>query len=182
MVSLAPPDTAALSGPRVEWSRRRLGLPRDLLVYLGFGGIAAGVNLLSGWLMYGAGSQHIPYWLATGSAAATGLVTNFALNYWLNFRFAGRSALRQFITFVMVSGLGVVLTSLLATAIRALLIGLFGPELFLGVAAVSSDFAAHVAAVGLVVLYSYPAHKRISFNVGLRARLRQLAASIGQTI
>jgi len=158
--------------------RRRLGwvfFNRDLAMYLAFGGVAAGVNLLTGWLLYGAGlAPFIPYWLATGCAAATGLVTNFALNHAFNFRFRERSAFDQFRTFCAISGVGVLLTSLAATLLRSGLQHFVGAELGLGGMAISPEFAAHVAAVGLVVLYSYPAHKAISFNVGLRARLRQL--------
>ena len=106
-------------------------------------------------------------------AAATGMVVNFALNHALNFRFRQRSAARQFQTFCAVSGLGVVLTAGLSSALRALVEGLLGAQFpFLG-ARVDADFAGHFLAVGLVALYSYPAHRFLSFNIGIRARLRQ---------
>jgi putative flippase GtrA len=152
----------------------RFWLSRELAVYVIFGGTAALVNLETGWLLYGPATDRLPYWLATGAAAAAGLITNFSLNYLYNFKFRDRSALGQFITFAIVSGLGVFLTAGLATAFRAVLYRLVGSELDVHLLVIRTDFAAHVAAVGALVLYSYPAHKTISFNVGLRARLRQL--------
>lgn len=152
----------------------RFWFTRELAVYVIFGGTAALVNLETGWLLYGPATGRFPYWLATGIAAAAGLITNFGLNYLYNFKFRDRSALGQFITFAIVSGFGVVLTAGLATAFRAALYHFVGSELDLHLLVIRTDFAAHVAAVGALVLYSYPAHKTISFNVGLRARLRQL--------
>ena len=131
------------------------------------------MNLLTGWLLYRPGTVfHIPYWFATGSAASAGLVANFSLNYLYNFKFPHRSALQQFLTFFLISAFGVVLTAGVSTAFRAGLYRFVGPEIDFGWAVVNSDFAAHFAAVAVLVLYSYPAHKAISFNVGLCARLR----------
>jgi putative flippase GtrA len=151
---------------------------RDLALYLVFGGAAAAANLSAGWLLYGVAIvPWLPYWCATGLAAAFGLVTNFGLNYSYNFRFRGRSAVRQFGTFCAVSGLGIVLTSAIATALRALLQRFAGAELHVAGIGADTDFVAHVAAVGLVVLYSYPAHKLVTFNIGICARLHQLKAA-----
>src|SRR5215216_730091 len=36
-----------------------------------------------------------------------------------------------------------------------------------------ANFAGHFLAVGLVAFYSYPAHRFLSFNIGIRARLLQ---------
>src|SRR5437762_6418829 len=47
----------------------------DLFRFLAFGGTAALANLLAGWLLYGARLlPGIPYWGATATAAAIGLV------------------------------------------------------------------------------------------------------------
>jgi len=143
-------------------------------LFLAFGGAAAIANLATGRLLYGPGfGAWIPYWCATALAAATGMVVNFALNHALNFRFRQRSAARQFQTFCAVSGLGIVLTAGLSSALRSLVERLLGAQFpFLG-ATVDADFAGHFLAVGLVALYSYPAHRFLSFNIGIRARLRQ---------
>jgi putative flippase GtrA len=158
-----------------DLSRRlsRLLCSRPVL-FLAFGGAAAIANLATGRLLYGPGlSGWIPYWCATATAAATGLVVNFALNHAFNFRFRHRSTARQFRTFCAVSGLGIILTSGLSSALRSLIEGALGPQFqFLGTT-IDAAFAGHFVAVGLVAFYSYPAHRFLSFNIGIRARLLQ---------
>jgi putative flippase GtrA len=147
-------------------------LYHDLANYLVFGGIAAAANLMTGWLLYQQfPALALPYWLATSIAATCGLLVNFLLNH-AYFGFGERSALRQFGTFAIVSGIGIALTGALSQA-------LLGPvhlilDHRLAGVHMAPKFAAHVAAVGLVVLYSFPAHRFITFNVGLCARMRQL--------
>lgn len=167
--SLARPG---LLPSRARHSVRGARLYRDLANYVVFGGIAAAANLTIGWLLYQEfPALALPYWLATSIGAACGLLVNFLLNH-AYFGFNGRSALRQFGTFVIVSGIGVALTGALSQA-------LLGPSHLVldhhpaGIH-VAPKFAAHVGAVGLVVLYSFPAHRFISFNVGFCARMRQL--------
>ena len=154
---------------------------KELLVFLFFGGLAALTNLLVGWQLYGRGLfPALPYWCATALAATSGLFVNFGLNYAFNFKFRGRSALRQFATFCIVALVGVAITSALSDGILSLLNALAGPVLHLGSLQVKSVFAAHFAAVGLTVLYSYPAHKCMSFNVGIRAQFHNAYAQISE--
>jgi putative flippase GtrA len=151
----------------------------DLFRFLAFGGTAALANLLAGWLLYGAQIlPGLPYWGATAAAAAIGLVVNFALNYSFNFTFRERPAIHQFQTFCAIAGLGILLTSAISSGLLALFEGWLGHALALGNLTIRMDFGAHFMAVGLVALYSFPAHKAISFNVGIRARLRQLRACV----
>ena len=153
---------------------------REIVLYLVFGGLAAIANLAVGWLIYGARiAPGVPYWSATGAAATVGLLTNFGLNYWFNLKFYERSPLQQFGTFLCVSGFGVVLTAALSTFIRAIIHQISGPEIRFGHSVIHAEFAAHFIAVGLTLFYSYPAHKTISFNIGLCARFRQLRALTG---
>src|SRR5690348_2358465 len=156
-------------------------LVRELAAFLLFGGIAALTNLLVGWQLYGRGLfPALPYWCATALAATSGLLVNFGLNYAFNFKFRGRSALQQFATFCVVSLGGVAITSALSYGILSLLNALAGPVFHVGSFPVKSVFAAHFTAVGLTVLYSYPAHKCMSFNVGLRARFHNAHAQISE--
>ena len=152
---------------------------KELLAFLLFGGLAALTNLFVGWQLYGRGLfPALPYWCATALAAASGLLVNFGLNYAFNFKFRGRSALGQFLTFCIVSLVGVAITSSLSYGILSLLNASVGPMLHLGSLHVKSVFAAHFAAVGLTVLYSFPAHKLVSFNVGIRAQVRHVTAQL----
>jgi putative flippase GtrA len=172
-IALAP--SLARPGPFPGRVRRSAGdarLYHDLVSYLAFGSLAAATNLTIGWLLYQEfPTLALPYWAATTIAAASGMLVNFLLNH-SYYGFSERSALRQFGTFLVVSGIGVALTGALSQA-------LLGPsQLFLdqhlaGIH-VLPKFAAHVTAVGLVVFYSFPAHRFITFNVGFCARMRQL--------
>jgi putative flippase GtrA len=169
MAILAQSDSGTLSLPRAG-----ARVP-PLLVYLIFGGIAALANLMTGWLLYGTGlAPALPYWCATGTGALVGMATAFVLNYWFNFAFRERSALQQFGTFSLVSVGGICLTSALSSGNRAVLELLFGDHVRIAGFGVSTMFAAHLAAVALVVVYSYPTHKAVSFNVGIRRRLLEL--------
>lgn len=152
---------------------------RELAVFLFFGGLAALANLLVGWQLYGRGLfPGLPYWCATALAATSGLLVNFSLNYAFNFKFRGRSAWQQFATFCVVALVGVAITSALSYGILSLLNALAGPVFHLGSLQVKSAFAAHFTAVGLTVLYSYPAHKLVSFNVGIRAQFQNVLAPL----
>ena len=156
-------------------------LVRELAAFLLFGGIAAVTNLVVGWQLYGRGLfPALPYWCATGLAATSGLVVNFGLNYAFNFKFRGRSAFRQFATFCVVALVGVALTSAMSSGLLSLLHAWAGPVLRLGTFHVTSAFAAHFTAVGLTVLYSFPAHKLLSFNNGIRAQLQHVRALISE--
>jgi putative flippase GtrA len=154
----------------------------QLAAFLLFGGLAALVNLLVGWQLYGTGQfPGLPYWCATALAATSGLLVNFGLNYAFNFKFRGRSAFQQFSTFCIVSLIGVAITSALAGAILSLLVLQVGQTFHLGAVEVRSALVAHAGAVGLTVLYSFPAHKWASFNMGIRAQVRHLCAQLSET-
>jgi len=154
---------------------------KELGVFLVFGGLAALANLLVGWQLYGTGLfPMLPYWCATAIAGTCGLLVNFGLNYAFNFKFRDRSAFQQFSTFCVVSLVGVAITSALSASILSLLTAWAGPRFDLGGVTIRSDLAAHVCAVGLTVLYSFPAHKCMSFNVGIRAQARQLYAQLSE--
>jgi len=154
---------------------------RELAVFLIFGGLAALTNLFVGWQLYGKGwFPALPYWCATAIAATCGLLVNFGLNYAFNFKFRGRTALQQFSTFCVVALVGVAITSGLSNGILLLLNAVTGPVLQLGPYAVKSVFAAHFWAVGLTVLYSFPAHKGMSFNNCMRARFHHVFAQISE--
>jgi putative flippase GtrA len=152
---------------------------RQLAVFLLFGGLAAAANLVVGWQLYGRGLfPALPYWCATAIAATSGLFVNFGLNYFFNFKFRGRSALQQFSTFCIVALVGVAITSALSSGLLSLFHAAAGAVLRVGGFEATSAFAAHFAAVGLTVLYSFPAHKLMSFNIGIRAQFQQARAQI----
>ncbi|MGH7110507.1 MAG: GtrA family protein [Stellaceae bacterium] len=153
----------------------RIYCTRELLLFLAFGGTAALANLLTGWLLYGVGFfPSLPYWCATAIATAVGLIVNFSLNYSFNFEFQLRSVFQQFSTFCLISGSGIVLTSAFSEGLLQLFEQHIGSVIYLYGLHIHSKFIANFIAVGLMPIYSFPAHRSISFNVGIRARLQQL--------
>lgn len=148
---------------------------RELFLYLLFGGLAALASLFAGWVLYEeALFPGLPYWGATTAAATIGLFVNFILNYFFNFKFRERTAFQQFGTFCVVSGFGIILTSFLSEIFFIILKSDIGDSINLGYATLPAKFVANFVAVGFVVLYSFPAHRLVSFNIGIGARLRQL--------
>ncbi len=144
---------------------------KEFAVFLVFGGTAAAVNLAAGIALYDYGlgrafSYEVNVWLA----ATCGLIVNFVLNYFFNFKFRGRSVWQQLRTFCVVAIIGTFLTAFLAKVF------LFGinltllPQLFEPFS-VSAQFLAHTLSVAVVTFYSYAAHRAFSFNVGIRQRL-----------
>ena len=152
---------------------------RELVIFLLFGATAALTTLSAGWVLYGGGwSIHLPYWCATAIAATAGLVVNFGLNYTFNFNFRNRSASQQFSTFCFVAGFGILLTSVLSESLLFVLERVAAGGVRLGNLTVRTKLAAHVLAVASVALYSFPAHRLVSFNVGVGARLRQIQLAL----
>jgi putative flippase GtrA len=154
----------------------------QFLRFIIFGGSAAAVNLFSGVLLYGSHHNVLPYWAAVTVAALNGLLVNFSLNYFFNFRYRGRSMMGQLMTFCIVACVGIALTALLAVSIRDILeLGRQTREImnYLGV---SSTFMAHFLSVGLVTFYSYAAHRYFTFNVGIRRQLHSLYPNRGDPL
>jgi putative flippase GtrA len=144
----------------------------EFAYFLIFGGLAALTNLAIGAVLY-APPALMPYWIAVFTGASTGLVVNFALNYRFNFRFRGRSMIAQFRTFCLVSGTGVVLTTLLSLMLRGVFTRLGAATILARYSIpVTTDFFSHFCSVGLVTFYSFAAHNFLTFNLGIRHRLR----------
>lgn len=145
--------------------------------FLVFGATTAAVNLAVGGFLYSneTTEQFVPYWLAVGVGGLAALVLGFFLNYFFNFRFAGRSLLSMFWTYTIVS-MGALGLSVVFAAIYLALTGLLfeGPGFHLGPHFVSYEFASHFCSVGTIAIYSYLSHKYVSFNIGLRERLRSI--------
>ena len=100
-----------------------------------------------------------------------GLVVNFQLSRRFVFTPDARPVLHQFVTFALVafSGLG------LRLALAYALIALFALPLFAWIAALplpaAAERVAHLAAVALVAVYSFLAHRHVTFSGGLLHRL-----------
>ncbi|MBQ9453250.1 MAG: GtrA family protein [Desulfovibrio sp.] len=143
----------------------------EFLRFLLFGGIATLVSFFGGFLLYAFCS--VPYAPAVFIGSAAAIIVNFALNYAFNFHYHGRSMTAQFITFASVAGVGTVLTTLLAKGLLYL-----GLRLFPTCSLLDVEVVCHVLAIGIVTFYSFFAHKYLSFNAGILAPLKKLAAHL----
>jgi putative flippase GtrA len=166
-----------MTSPRAASPLIALFLSARFLRFLVFGGLAAVVNLAVGALLYS--NQRVmavvPYWVTVATGATCGLLVNFALNYAYNFRYYGRGTLSQFRTFLAVTLVGVGLTALAANLFLMLATAIGVPPVVrIGSFDVTTTFASHVFAVGLVTFYSYTCHSLFTFNEGLRSGLKKL--------
>ena len=102
---------------------------------------------------------------------------SFFLNRRFTFEPSGRSMRSEAPDFLLVSIGGLGLTTGLAVGFATTLPRLFGQDLVFGV---PIETASHVAAVGLTAIYSFLAHKYISFRRGpIRLPSRRKAAQPG---
>lgn len=152
----------------------RLLLHPEFLRFLLFGGIATLVSFFSGFLLYAFGD--IPYAMAVFIGSAAAIVVNFALNYAYNFHYLGRSMASQFITFAAVAIVGTVLTTLLAKGMLHAGLWLLPTWPLLDM-----EVVCHVLAIGIVTIYSFFAHKYLSFNAGILVPLRRIVVRIRRT-
>lgn len=151
-------------------------LSRNFLYFIAFGGTAALVNLVCGYLLYSA--DLFPYIVSVFIAASAGLLVNFALNYKLNFKYEGRKLSQQFGTFLVVASIGTLLTAVVAHFSMQVLLFFEIEDIVMVGFAVSAQFVAHIFSVGVITIYSFVAHKYLSFNVGIRNQLRKTIANI----
>ena len=101
--------------------------------------------------------------------ALSGMAVNFFVSRNFVFAAAGRTSLNQVTSFVLVSLSTLLLRLILAFALVALLsLPLFGIISRLPVTA-PVERLAHLGAVGLVIIYSFLAHKHVSFAGGIGA-------------
>jgi putative flippase GtrA len=148
------------TGERATWLQ--------FLCYLTISSLAALTNILVGFSLYGLlGLSTGPlYAAAVAIGYLTGMVVNWSLNRIVTFPRAGRSKLDELRTFVAVASVGLLLTVVLAAIVRST----FAPVVaeFLTRAdwfpAPSAELTAQVMAVAVVVVYSFFAHKWITFK------------------
>lgn len=124
------------------------------------------VNIFTGQLLYGVLglSEGWQYSFSVSVAFFVGMLVSFSLNRRYTFKPSGRKVSREGTDFLLVSVGGLLLT----TGVAQLLFFRAGHALdgIGGVlpVAVPAETLAHVAAVGTTAVYSFTAHKYISFR------------------
>lgn len=121
-------------------------------------GLAAAVNLGMGYLLYaGAGlAEGWQYAASVALAFLSGMGVSFVLNRRYTFEPSGRVTRAEAADFFVVSVGGLALTTLLAQGLRLHMPALH-PHL-------PPEALAHLGAVGLTAIYSFFAHKHVSFR------------------
>lgn len=135
----------------------------NFILYSGF---AALVNILTGQVLYGflGLSEGWQYSFSVSTAFIAGMAVSYFLNRRYTFHPSGRKMSREATDFFLVSIGGLVLTTGLARFLYFKTdlaeIGLSG----VFPAFVTPEAFAHIAAVGTTAIYSFTAHKYISFR------------------
>lgn len=121
-------------------------------------GLAAAVNLAVGYVLYAVlgYSQGWQYGLSVAFAFLSGMGVSFFLNRRFTFAPSGRLTRSEAIDFFAVSVGGLAITTSLAQYLRTHMPAL-EPHL-------PPEALAHVGAVGLTAIYSFLAHKYVSFR------------------
>lgn len=167
------------SRPAAANRRGPLALTVQFLRYAGCAGFAALVNFVAGSLLVN-GCGLVSAWqfpLAVAVAYAVGMLVNFALNRRLTFE-SDRRGIDQARTFILVALSGLVLTTGVAALSRsALAAGAVALDLAPGPPA-SPETLSRAVAIAAVSLYSFVAHKKLTFDRGIRPPLRRLVRSL----
>ena len=167
----------------MEAKQRDTGM--QFLLYLAISSMAAIVNLVVGFSLYGVLglSTGILYALSVAIGYLAGMGVNWSLNRVITFPRSGRRRLAEIRTFLVVALIGLLLTVVLAAALRNAL-GPYIPELSgAGLVPIpSAETTAQIMAVGIVAVYSFLSHKWFTFARGIRFQVARLGQSRVQRI
>ena len=148
--------------------------------YVGCAGLAALSNFIAGSILV----DHLGFttaWrftLAVATAYALGMVVNFLLNRRYTFT-SDRSGLDQARTFVIVALSGLALTMVVALMTRhALTTGAGGALLPLPGSFGTPETLSRGIAIAAASVYSFTAHKYLTFNRGIRWPLLRLVRAL----
>lgn len=140
----------------------------QFIKYFAFSGIAALANI--GLRFSLSTLSGVNFYLAVTIAYLLGMVINFALNKNLNFPRGPRPYYHEARSFVVVALVGLLLTNLFASFYLFTFDEVMTTSLNAGV----KETIALITAVGLVSIYSFFAHKYLTYRNGLRSGIREL--------
>ena len=127
-------------------------------------GLAALVNLCAGYVLYGLLGLDgtFGFGLSVSLAFMAGMVVSFVLNRRYTYGASGRSTTQELRDFFAVSLIGLLLTTLVAQLLNVSGAGAFMAQI--APVQILPETAAHIGAVGFTALYSFFAHKYVSFR------------------
>ena len=141
--------------------------------FLIFSGLAALVNIATGYVLYELMGlrESYEYGLSVGAAFVAGMGVSFTLNRAYTYEPSGRRRREELVDFTAVSIVGLGLTTVLAYGLRWLI---SGSQSLIAALPATPETSAHIAAVGLTAFYSFFAHRHFSFR-------KQKTRNTGQT-
>jgi len=131
-----------------------------------FAGLAAASNIGARYIFSIVGMN---YQVAVVSAYTIGMVINFLLNRQYSFPKGARQIIQEARTFIVVALIGLLLTIVLATLFVFIM-----QKMSLGLQLNIIETVSHVASVGIVAIYSFFAHKYLTFRKGIREGIKNL--------
>ncbi len=146
----------------------------QFVLYLVCSAAAATANLVVGFILInGLGfTSSLQYPLAVAIGYCAGMAVNFLLNRRFTFQGNDRTRIEQGRTFLIVALSGLMLTSVIAAVVRALLPGLLPAGMLGGPnSAANAETIGQVVAIGAVSVYSFAGHRFLTFNRGIRFQL-----------
>ena len=160
-------------------SKRAIG--RQFGLFLLLSGFAAAVNLAVGSALYALlgrrGSATYAFSVSAGYLA--GMAISFSLNRTFTFERDGRNCLPQLQSFLLVAWVGLILNTGVALTLRWFATTVLGISQATSIGWIRVDSGAHASAIGLVAVYSFLAHKHLTFGGGVRAGLARLLGMDG---
>ncbi|QGY00196.1 GtrA family protein [Roseovarius faecimaris] len=132
-------------------------------IFLVCSGCAAAVNICVGFVLYGllGLDGFITYPISVALAFLAGMSVSFVLNRRFTYPPSGRTRRQELADFTGVSVIGLLLTTGMAHLLRW---GATDTLEAIGSGVLMPETMAHVIAVGLTAIYSFLAHKYVSFR------------------
>ena len=135
---------------------------QQLFKYFLFSGLAVLVNIISRMVL--SNYLNMGYYIAITIAYIFGMFVNFILNKNYNFPEGPRKYYQELRTFIVISFIGLLLTNVLAY----LLLMLIQSQSEI----IYKKTIAHILAVGFVSIYSFTAHKLLTYKGGIRETVK----------
>lgn len=137
---------------------------KQFILFVLIAGLAAMINIFLRFIF--SNVVRLEFYLAVSFAYITGMFFNYYFNKRYNFRSGNRNFIREFNTFFIVSAIGLILVNIFS---------FFFLKLFskIGVNQKYIDTLSHVLAVFLVGMYSFIAHKYLTFQDGIITGLKK---------
>ncbi len=130
--------------------------------YILFSGLAVLINIVSRMVL--SNYLNMVYYLAITTAYILGMIVNFVLNKNYNFPEGPRKYYQELRTFMVISFIGLFLTNGMAYLILMLIQS--QSEI------IYKKSIAHILAVGFVSIYSFIAHKLLTYKGGIRESVK----------